>query len=110
VRERRDEAHGGVGQKLPEWLEHPDPDVKYYAVILAGLLKAQAHVPAMKALLAAAPTPAYLRKEIYQAFGNFEDGAYIDFLQSARKSDRACDEEIRDVLRALKRERIEAIR
>ena len=36
-------------------------------------------------------------KEIYQAFGNFEDGAYVDFLRAARKQDRACDEEIRDV-------------
>jgi hypothetical protein len=110
VGQQPDEADHSVREMLPNWLSHSDPEVVYYAVALAGILKAKSLGPTMKTLLADKRRPVYLRKEIYQALGNFEDGAYIDFLRSARKRDRACDEVIRDVLRALKRKRVESIR
>lgn len=110
VREHPDDSHRKVLEMLPRWIQHPEPEVRYYAVILAGLLQAKSLGPTMKALLEEARTPVYLRKEIYQALGNLKDGAYVDSLRAAYKSDRACTEEIRDVLDALKRERIEALR
>lgn len=110
VRDHPDEAHSEVRARLPQWLGHSSPPIRYYAVILAGLLNERPLGPVMQALLEDEQTPPYLRKEIYQALGNFKDGTYIDFLQSSRQFDRACDEEIRDILRALKRQRVEAIR
>ena len=108
VRAHPDVAHGEILARLPEWLRHPEPQVRYYAVVLAGLLQAKSLGPALKTLLADARTPVYLRKEIYQALGNFKDGAEVEFLRAARQTDRACGEELRDVLRALKRARVEA--
>ncbi len=110
VGEHPDKPHREVRAMLPKWLNHPDPQARYYAVALAGLLQERSLGPAMKTLLEDERTPVYLRKEIYQALGNLDDGTYVDFLRSSRNSDRACDEEIRDVLRTLKRERVEAVR
>jgi hypothetical protein len=104
------DPHREIRERLPEWLAHPDTEVRYYAVVLAGLLKVQDLAPALKDLLAAPESPAYLRKDIYQALGNLEDGRHVDFLRQARDRDPACDEEIRDVIRELKRKRIEPVR
>lgn len=110
VKKQSVEPHAAIKEMLPKWLNHSDPEIKYYAVIMAGLLKETTLGPSMKDLLKDKGTPVYLRKEIYQAFGNFEDGHYVDFLRSARKQDPDCDEVIRDVARELKRKRIAPIR
>ena len=110
VQAHPDEPRPDIRAALPEWLGQADPEARYYAVILAGLLREQALGPALTNLLAADPAPVYLRKEIYQALGNLRNGVYIDLLKSSRRSDRACAGEIRDVLRSLKRQRIEPVR
>jgi hypothetical protein len=110
VKEYPDESPEGMKQLLPDLLSNNDKDVKYYGVILAGLLKMRTLAPAMKAILEDEQSPVYLRKDVYQALGNLEDGHHVYYLKRARKLDPPCGEEIRDVLRALKRKRVEPIR
>ena len=95
---------------LPTLVGHADPVRVHYGAVLTGLLKAAEMVPALKALLADAKTPVHVRREAYQALGNLEDGRHLDFLRGARDTDPACDEVLRDVLRELKRKRVEPIR
>ncbi|MBN1257581.1 MAG: hypothetical protein JXA52_07735 [Planctomycetes bacterium] len=97
-------------QLIKQSLAHPNPEVEYYSVILTGLLKASTFTPQLKSILDKQETPTYLRAEIYQALGNFEDGKQIHFLQRARKQDKECSEEIRDVLREFKLKRIRPVR
>ncbi len=92
---------------MPFLLADADPAVRYYAVIMTGLLKLTAHAATLQAIAAAQNQPVYLRKEAYQALGNLADGDQVEFLRLARQRDPACAVEIRDVLRALKRQRIE---
>jgi hypothetical protein len=110
VKAHPEEQYDELRRLLPKLLADPDPEVVYYGVILTGLLKVAQLAPPMKAILANKQTPVYLRKDIYQALGNLEDGRQVDFLRGARRLDRPCDEEIRDVVRALKRKRIAPIR
>jgi len=110
VLERREEHYPEVKAMLPVWLGGRNPEVRYYAALLAGRIKVKSLAPVLQTILADETMPVYLRKEIYQAFGNFEDGVYVDFLRSARKEDEDCAEELRDVLRDLKRKRIRPVR
>lgn len=91
-------------------LNHSDPKIRYYGLIIIGLLKTKSLTSDIKTLLEDKQMPVYVRKEVYQALGNFEDGHHVDFLRRARKLDPPCDEEIRDIVRKLKRKRVEPIR
>ncbi|MBF0198382.1 MAG: hypothetical protein HQL32_11755 [Planctomycetes bacterium] len=77
----------------------------FYGVVLCGILKVREHLERLKELLKR-DTPLYLRKEIYQAIGNFELGQEVPFLKNARKNDAECAEVLRDILRSLKRKRV----
>ncbi|NQU12112.1 hypothetical protein HQ590_15055 [bacterium] len=110
VKTHPDQPAAAVARAVPAWLAADDLRIRYYGVVLAGLLRLRSLGPALKTMLAAGEIPVWLRKEIYQALGNLEDGRLVDFLRQARDRDPDCDEEIRDVLRALKRRRIEPVR
>jgi hypothetical protein len=104
------EQHKYSLKLLQELLMHKDYKIKYYGVIITGILQRNKFAPTLKNILKDKAAPVYLRKEIYQALGNFEDGRQILFLKDLRKRDALCKEEIRDILRALKRKRIRPIR
>lgn len=110
VQAHPNQSHEEIRPFISELLAHPNPEVQYYGVILTGQLRVVELAPMMKTILEGENSPVYLRKEIYQALGNLEDGRQARFLQRARDLDPACAEEIRDVLRALKTKRIEPIR
>ncbi|NCC50608.1 MAG: hypothetical protein EOM20_05265 [Spartobacteria bacterium] len=103
-------APGDLANAIPDLLSDPRPDIQYFGLILAGLTDATNQLSVIMEALEAPETPAYVRKEAYQALGNFEDGGLILFLKRARKRDDDCQEEIRDILRALKRKRVERTR
>lgn len=110
VQAHPNQTHEEIRLLIPELLAHPNPEVQYYGVILTGQFRVVELAPRLKAILQVENAPVYLRKEMYQALGNLEDGRQVDFLQQARDRDPACAEEIRDVLRALKTKRIQPIR
>jgi len=110
VKTHPDDQYESFKGLVPRFLKHPDVQIQYYGVIIAGLLGRKSQAPALKAMLDKDGTPVFVRKEIYQALGNLRDGRHVDFLRHARDRDPECSEEIRDVVRSLKRQRIVPIR
>jgi hypothetical protein len=110
LKEHPDEQDKYSNELLQKLLMHKNYEIKYYGVIITGILKRKQFAPTLKNILKDKKAPVYLRKEIYQALGNFEDGRQVLFLKDLRKRDSLCQEEIRDILRALKRKRIRPIR
>lgn len=88
-------------------IANPNPDIRYYGVILAGLCRAAGTVPELKGLLEDAGTSTAIRKEVYQTLGALRDPELAGFLREITDHNPESAETLRDVLRALKRERIE---
>jgi len=83
-----------------------DPACVYYGVLFAGILRERSRADALKAVLARPEAPGYLRREVYPALGNLERPEDVRFLLRKRGEDPEGGEVLRDVLRALKRNRI----
>lgn len=110
VKAHPDGPYDRVRRLVVRSLKHSDEQVRYYGVIMAGLLGMKSQALSLKAMLDKDSTPVCIRKEVYQALGNLKDGQHVDFLRHARDRDPECGEVIRDALRSLKRQRIMPIR
>ncbi|MFW5829438.1 MAG: HEAT repeat domain-containing protein [Planctomycetota bacterium] len=107
LREQPDTEQPALHAALPTLLFHPDLEARAYAVMAVGLLKDIRFLPGLRRLLQDPETPAWLRRTVYRAFGNLRLPELVEDLRWAREHDPANAVVTRDLLRELKRERIE---
>ena len=106
VRVHPEETNAITDRQIRDLLKCPDPDRQYYGAIFVNLLGKRQFTDELRTMLSNEDTPAYVRKEIYQALGSFEDPDLVRFLRRAVRRDAECSEELRDIVRDLKRKRI----